>query len=328
MSLCCFNSGGLSFPLCVVFFVFLCSSFPTIPPGSLDIVEGQGRRGGAKMAKIHYGVKTSRKWGEPMVQIQSEVKLVIFKYALLPWTVMADFGQSNLPIRFWPICVVCVLCLCVVFMCVVCVVLWCCGGVQNFRGFVQDFGAPPLPRTALSGTAQNFALFFSLARHTFHSFSSLGSRFVEFWWHFSIFSIFHFLSFSFIFIHFLSFSDIFFRDLSCSFTFYHFLSFSFIFFISFHFLSVSFSFFQFLSVSFSFFQFLCWVLKIWFFLHFNFVTISLDSSYEKKKLIKKKTFGPSFPFFLLFFLQFFVFFLAFYFFIFLIFCSFLHVLIF
>ena len=64
--LCRFISVCLGFPLCVVFFVFFCSLFPAIPPGSpsapptsmvLDIVEGQGRGRGAKKAKIQYGVK-------------------------------------------------------------------------------------------------------------------------------------------------------------------------------------------------------------------------------------------------------------------------------
>ena len=105
---------------------------------------------------------------------------------------------------------------------------------------------------------------------------------------------FSFLSFSFIF-HFL-----FLILFHFSFFFFHFLSFSFIFF---HFLSFSFSF--------SF----CWVLKIWFFLGLNFVTISLDSSYVKNQFL-----APSLGvllwalfsfFFLLCFSPFFVFFSCF-----------------
>ena len=60
--LCCFIAVCLGFPSCVVFFVFVCSSFPTIPPGSpsapsmvLDIVEGQGRGGPKKWPKFNMG---------------------------------------------------------------------------------------------------------------------------------------------------------------------------------------------------------------------------------------------------------------------------------
>ena len=64
------------------------------------------------------------------------------------------------------------------------------------------------------------------------------------------------------------------------------------------------------------------MLKIWFFLGLNFVTISLDSSYVKNHflgpswLVFFSPLGPLFLFFLLFFLPLFVFLLAFYFFIF------------
>ena len=69
-------------------------------------------------------------------------------------------------------------CVCVVWRCVCCV--RCVGGgcVQDFRGCVQDVGAPrltPSPDPSLpplSRTAQNFALF-SLSRHNVLSFFSL-----------------------------------------------------------------------------------------------------------------------------------------------------------
>ena len=70
--LCCFISVCLGFPPCVVFFVFFRSLFPTIPPGSLSappppwfltLWKVKGGKGAPKMAKIHYGVKTSRKEG-------------------------------------------------------------------------------------------------------------------------------------------------------------------------------------------------------------------------------------------------------------------------
>ena len=57
--LCCFIS------VCLVLFSlfsFVLHSLAILPASMIiDIVEGQRRGGGPKMAKIHYGVKTSRK---------------------------------------------------------------------------------------------------------------------------------------------------------------------------------------------------------------------------------------------------------------------------
>ena len=94
--------------------------------------------------------------------------------------------------------------------------------------------------------------------------------------HFYIFEFFtcpffHFLSFSLIFVHFLClfFCLFLFHFLSCSFMFFHFLSFSFSFyFMFFHVLS-----FSLLGAQ----NMIFWGL--------NFVTISLDSSYQKKTIL-------------------------------------------
>ena len=58
--------------------------------------------------------------------------------------------------KYHDVCVVCV-------VCVVWLVLWCCGGVQDFRGCSPTslLRTPcPHPRTRFRRTAQNFALFF------------------------------------------------------------------------------------------------------------------------------------------------------------------------
>ena len=90
------------------------------------------------------------------------------------------------------VCVVCVVCVCVV--CVLCVscalcaflfswVLWCCGGVQDFRGCVQDVGAPsPPPGTPPPPDRPKFRSFFPLPPQFSLFLLYLGGPFVEFWW--------------------------------------------------------------------------------------------------------------------------------------------------
>ena len=99
------------------------------------------------------------------------------------------------PVRDPTLC--CVVCHCVVLCCVVvwCGVVWCvvwCVGavcVQDFRGCVQDLGAPPdfpsagpPPPTPPPPDRPKFRSFFPSAATIFILSSSLGGRFVEFWW--------------------------------------------------------------------------------------------------------------------------------------------------
>ena len=91
-------------------------------------------------------------------------------WSKLVFSVLAILGQS-----FWAFLanpflanLCCVCCVCVRFCfrgcCGGVVVLWCCGGVQDFRGCVCSLGPrTPPPRTALHRTAQNFAHFSSPA---------------------------------------------------------------------------------------------------------------------------------------------------------------------
>ena len=85
--------------------------------------------------------------------------------------------QGQTPLKYHDLCVVCV-------VCVVWLVLWCCGGVQDFRG-CSPTPLPrtprPHPRTPFRLTAQNFALFFTLPPQFSFIHLSLGGPYVEFW---------------------------------------------------------------------------------------------------------------------------------------------------